>query len=648
MTQKPVRIDQRQQNQAEQKVRLVDFDRLQLPSVAKPHKGYQWSSLIKVQNLDFSVNVVWDSGAEGTSMSDICASRILRAQHHLPESERVSLVNLGRMNQRQLFFGFAKSTGVAVDVLGTLRLDGMEPFVIRVVPEQQDDLLISASDMDRWGFDPVPSPTHFVLRNFGHAVPRHPDCLFGHEIGKVVARQAQTESDDDLDLVCVRKLQVEHDVTVPSGAQLIVPCRVVLTATSYDANSDLWITPSPQLLTTGLTMPEGPLPAGDNLTVPQCVNLLLRNTTEAAIVLKNGGTLAHCKQCTSEEQELCTFLDDYVAAEQEDLQPSKPTLAVLKSPCPRESPVKFAKPQSRTASPPAKPRVITAWKVFVLALLSVFRTVSPPEDFDAVYTFQQQQPAKPVATSLNAADAASVSQYMETESYRSKVASVLQEQRFERYSHLTDDQFRLLRVVLLKNSAALYIEDVGVPITQVDEFLFDIELEPNAKPIRHSVPKLSPQQQAMEQHHISRAEKSGHLRVPTEDQLSGWAVRTHVVHKKGDPMGRWVVDFRPLNAVTLKEPIALSDCSEKIRGIASKRWKSLVDAMSGFHQLKCSERASRLMTIVTSVGLRQWTVLPFGTLTLSGCHARCICRHACFNGHLAACGYKSSVGNFHR
>ena len=37
-----------------------------------------------------------------------------------------------------------------------------------------------------------------------------------------------------------------------------------------------------------------------------------------------------------------------------------------------------------------------------------------------------------------------------------------------------------------------------------------------------------------------------------------------------------------------------------------------MDAWSGFNQLRATERASQLMQIITSVGLRQWVVLQFG------------------------------------
>ena len=77
-------------------------------------------------------------------------------------------------------------------------------------------------------------------------------------------------------------------------------------------------------------------------------------------------------------------------------------------------------------------------------------------------------------------------------------------------------------------------------------------------------------------------------------------------------MGRWICDFRPLNAVTKKRPTPIGDVFAKTRLLAGRRWKSGLDAWSGFNQMRASERAQRLLQIITSKGVRQWTVLPFG------------------------------------
>ena len=67
-----------------------------------------------------------------------------------------------------------------------------------------------------------------------------------------------------------------------------------------------------------------------------------------------------------------------------------------------------------------------------------------------------------------------------------------------------------------------------------------------------------------------------------------------------------------MNRVTRKRATAIGDIFTKTRLLAGRRWKSGLDAWSGFNQLAASERAKQLLQIITTKGLRQWTVLPFG------------------------------------
>ena len=62
----------------------------------------------------------------------------------------------------------------------------------------------------------------------------------------------------------------------------------------------------------------------------------------------------------------------------------------------------------------------------------------------------------------------------------------------------------------------------------------------------------------------------------------------------------------------MKRCTAIGDVFSKTCSLASKRWKSGLDACSEFNQLKATEQASWLLQIITTFGVRQWTVLPFG------------------------------------
>ena len=132
------------------------------------------------------------------------------------------------------------------------------------------------------------------------------------------------------------------------------------------------------------------------------------------------------------------------------------------------------------------------------------------------------QPEKPAVagqkfTTRNVSENTSRSeQFLDTKGpeYKRALASKLDSHRPERYVHLTDSRFEELRELLLEFSDTFVVE--GAPVGVIDGYEFDIELEPNAKPVRHQLPKASLREMEKEQYHITKVEKLGHLHVPTD------------------------------------------------------------------------------------------------------------------------------------
>ena len=175
---------------------------------------------------------------------------------------------------------------------------------------------------------------------------------------------------------------------------------------------------------------------------------------------------------------------------------------------------------------------------------------------------------------------------------------------------MTDEQYAKLRSLICRRAEALYI-DGSAPSTMLN-YKFDIELLPGAYPVKQRMPKYSLAQAEKEKHHLQKHEHLKQLRTPTDAQRSSWITKAHSVHKYDDPNGRWIMDFRPLNASTKPMPIIIDDCGHVVRELAGKAWKSVFDAFAGFNQMEATERARQSLTIATSKGLRQWLVCPFG------------------------------------
>ena len=157
MVTRPTRVDQRRV--AGPKDKLYDFAsyKSKLPIVPCPPRGYSFASILYAHGLpSVQVRVIWDGGAEATSISDAATSRILRAQQGKPAA-LCALNGMGRMPVAQRFNGYQNDPGTEVDILGTLRLDTADGETIpglkvRMVPGQHDDLLVSAPDKDYLGW----------------------------------------------------------------------------------------------------------------------------------------------------------------------------------------------------------------------------------------------------------------------------------------------------------------------------------------------------------------------------------------------------------------------------------------------------------------------------------------------------------------
>ena len=96
------RIGQRKQSTDHD---LVDFDAEPLDFIPKPERGHHHSSHVRPSGLsDMYIRVILDTGAEGTSISKACASRILREQSKRKVPlEDLALVNFGRFETPQTF-----------------------------------------------------------------------------------------------------------------------------------------------------------------------------------------------------------------------------------------------------------------------------------------------------------------------------------------------------------------------------------------------------------------------------------------------------------------------------------------------------------------------------------------------------------------
>ena len=453
------------------------------------------------------------------------------------------------------------------------------------------------------GFDPTTKPGYVLFNRLGCALPTVEPAI---EQGSVVINSTsmlswQLDSDD---------------VSIPpNGVREVVMCRRVLVDDGLgNEGEDIeWLTPAPGLATLGVSVPEGPVQSGAVRRVT-----LLRNLTCDEVVVPKDQVLCRNTPVAEDEDELVQFLNNLPEVDRDRRLVSGPSFdADVTRQYLRDN--NYSEPHMigeapHIMSPRLKPWRIGAW--FFITMILLLRS-GLPKWYTATDPSVIQRLSAPLVKQEQPSFETPVYEDVTSKEYRIACQDALDEYRYSRYAHLSDEQYAVLRKRVWHWAPQLWID--GAPSSTLSGPVFDVELESGARPVKHALPKYSEEQKKKEAYHVDKAEKLGHLRTPAQHERSEWATRTHTVWKRDDPMGRWICDFRDLNKATVKTPIVIGDSHDIVRSLSLKRWKTMFDAWAGFNQVAATERAKRAMQITTSLGLRQWTVMPFGVTNGPSC-----------------------------
>jgi hypothetical protein len=145
----------------------------------------------------------------------------------------------------------------------------------------------------------------------------------------------------------------------------------------------------------------------------------------------------------------------------------------------------------------------------------------------------------------------------------------------------------------------------GVPKRRPHDL--QIRLREGAKPFHTTPYRVTP---------LEDEEMQRQLRVLAD---GGWITDSHspfaapmIFVKKADGSLRLCVDFRPLNADTLKDRYPLPHMEDLLNEVHGSSHFTKLDLKSGYHQMRLRKEDREKTAFTTKYGLFEWTVVPFG------------------------------------
>jgi hypothetical protein len=145
----------------------------------------------------------------------------------------------------------------------------------------------------------------------------------------------------------------------------------------------------------------------------------------------------------------------------------------------------------------------------------------------------------------------------------------------------------------------------GMPPDRDVEFV--IELQPGTAPISKRPYRMPPNELAELKLQLQELLDKGYIRP----SASPWGCPALFVKKKDNSL-RLCVDYRPLNAVTIKNKYALPRIDILFDQLAAAKIFSKIDLPSGYHQIKIRPSDIPKIAFSTRYGLYEYLVMSFG------------------------------------
>jgi transposase InsO family protein len=172
--------------------------------------------------------------------------------------------------------------------------------------------------------------------------------------------------------------------------------------------------------------------------------------------------------------------------------------------------------------------------------------------------------------------------------------------------HLQPEQQHLIRPILLQEWKVF---DTSKPSQAMNLKTKHRIITQDHPPIYQSAYRVPESIKKQQKELTNEMENNGQIRR----SQSPWASPILLV-KKHDGSPRFVVDYRKLNLITIRDSYPLPRMDDTINQLAGAKYYSKFDLKNGYHQVPIDPRDKQKTAFITSFGLFEYNVLPQGLI----------------------------------
>ena len=161
-----------------------------------------------------------------------------------------------------------------------------------------------------------------------------------------------------------------------------------------------------------------------------------------------------------------------------------------------------------------------------------------------------------------------------------------------------------LRILLQEYEDVISCDELDLGLTDVVEHSIDTG---NAKPCRQALRRAPAAYANVVEEQVQLMLKQGII----EPSVSEWSSNVVLVKKK-DQTYRFCVDFRNLNALSIRDTQPIPRIDSCLEALAGSSWFSTLDMRSGFFQVKIREEDAKKTNFIVRSGSYNFRVMPMG------------------------------------